>query len=198
MKRINLCIKRCIDVIGSGLGILLLSPLFCIIALLIKITMPGSVFFKQQRVGKGEKCFNILKFRSMKVDRAVEAAHDFSKDQERITPFGKFLRRSKIDELPQLINVLRGNMSFVGPRPTVKEQTDAYNDYQRQRLNMRPGITGLAQVNGNITLSWDERIEYDIQYINNFSILLDIKIILKTILVVLIGEDKFNKGKAEK
>ena len=105
------------------------------------------------------------------------------------------IRRLKIDELPQLINVFRGDMSLVGPRPTVKEQTDLYNAYQRQRLNMRPGMTGLAQVNGNISLSWDERIEYDVEYVNKFSILLDLKILLKTIAVVIYGENKFKNPK---
>ena len=103
--------------------------------------MPGPLFFKQQRVGKDGRLLNIIKFRSMKVDKALEAAHDFTRDAERMTSFGKLLRRTKIDELPQLWNVLVGDMSLVGPRPTVKEQTDKYNDYQRQRLNMRPGMT---------------------------------------------------------
>ena len=158
--------------------------------------MPGPLFFKQQRVGKNGSLFNILKFRSMKVDKALEASHDFTRDAERMTPFGKLLRRTKIDELPQLWNVLVGDMSLVGPRPTVKEQTDKYNDYQRQRLNMRPGMTGLAQVNGNVSLTWDERFVYDIEYVNNFSVLLDIKILCKTVLVVIMGEEKFKRVKS--
>lgn len=112
-----------------------------------------------------------------------------------MTPFGNLIRRLKIDELPQLINVFKGDMSLVGPRPTIKEQTDLYNDYQRQRLKMRPGMTGLAQVNGNISLSWDERIKYDVEYVTNFSVLLDLKILFKTVGVVVFGEAKYKNPK---
>ena len=195
MKQINLVIKRVVDLLGSGIGLIIISPILLITIVLLEIFMPGPVFFKQERVGKNGKLFNILKFRSMKVDKKAEESHDFSKDEERKTPFGNLIRRLKIDELPQLINVFRGDMSLVGPRPTVKEQTDLYNAYQRQRLNMRPGMTGLAQVNGNISLSWDERIEYDVEYVNKFSMLLDLKILLKTIAVVIYGENKFKNPK---
>lgn len=195
MKKIDFFIKRCFDLLFSCLAIVILLPLLLIVSILILIIMPGPIFFKQERVGKNEKRFNILKFRTMKVDKKAEVEHDFSKDSERLTKFGSLLRRLKIDELPQLINVIKGDMSLVGPRPTVKEQTNKYNDFQKQRLLMRPGMTGLAQVNGNIELSWDERIKYDVEYINNFSIFLDIKILLKTIVVVIFGE-KFliNRG----
>ena len=195
MRQVNLAIKRCVDFIGSGIGLIIISPILILTVVLIEIFMPGPVFFKQQRVGKKGKVFNILKFRSMKVDKEAEKNHDFSKDEERKTPFGNLIRRIKIDELPQLINVFRGDMSLVGPRPTVKEQTDLYNDYQRQRLNMRPGMTGLAQVNGNISLTWDERIDYDVEYVTNFNILLDLKILMKTVAVVILGEDKFKNPK---
>ena len=195
MRQINLVIKRFTDFIGSGIGLVIISPILLLTVILMGIFMPGPIFFKQQRVGKNGKLFNILKFRSMKVDKEAEKSHDFTKDAERITPFGNCIRRLKIDELPQLINVFRGDMSLVGPRPTVKEQTDLYNDYQKQRLNMRPGMTGLAQVNGNISLSWDERIVYDVEYVNSFSVLLDLKILVKTIVVVICGEDKFRNPK---
>lgn len=193
IRKTNLIIKRLIDFIGSSLGLVILSPVFLVTIFLLEIFMPGPVLFRQQRVGKNGKIFDILKFRSMKVDKEAEKNHDFSKDEERKTPFGNLIRRLKIDELPQLINVFRGDMSLVGPRPTVKEQTDLYTDYQRQRLNMRPGMTGLAQVNGNISLTWDERIEYDVEYVTKFSIWLDLKILLKTVAVVICGENKFNK-----
>ena len=196
MRRLNLAVKRTADIIFSAAGLIVLMPVLLISAILLEIFMPGPLFFKQQRVGKNGRLFNILKFRSMKVDKALEASHDFTRDAERMTPFGKLLRRTKIDELPQLWNVLVGDMSLVGPRPTVKEQTDKYNDYQRQRLNMRPGMTGLAQVNGNISLTWDERFVYDIEYVNNFSVLLDIKILCKTVLVVIMGEEKFKRVKS--
>ena len=196
MRRLNLAVKRTADIFFSAAGLIVLMPILLISAILLEIFMPGPLFFKQQRVGKNGRLFNILKFRSMKVDKALEASHDFTRDAERMTPFGKLLRRTKIDELPQLWNVLVGDMSLVGPRPTVKEQTDKYNDYQRQRLNMRPGMTGLAQVNGNVSLTWDERFVYDIEYVNNFSVLLDIRILCKTVLVVIMGEEKFKRVKS--
>ena len=195
MRQLNLALKRFIDLLGSGIGLVTISPILLITVVLLEIFMPGPVFFRQQRVGKNGKLFNILKFRSMKVDKEAENSHDFTKDEERKTAFGNLIRRLKIDELPQLINVFRGDMSLVGPRPTVKEQTDLYNDYQRQRLRMRPGMTGLAQVNGNISLTWDERIDYDVEYIKNFTFWLDIKILFKTVAVVIFGEDKFKNPK---
>ncbi|WP_040213536.1 sugar transferase [Clostridium polynesiense] len=195
MRKTNLVIKRFVDIFGSGIGLIIISPILIITVILLEIFMPGPVFFSQCRVGKDGKTFNILKFRSMKVDKEVEAKHDFTKDAERMTIFGNCIRRFKIDELPQLINVFRGDMSLVGPRPTVKEQTDLYNDYQRQRLNMRPGMTGLAQVNGNVALSWEERIDYDVEYVNNFNILLDCKILIKTVMVVFCGENRFKNPK---
>jgi undecaprenyl phosphate N,N'-diacetylbacillosamine 1-phosphate transferase len=195
INKINLLIKRLVDILGSGLGLIILLPLFLLITILIKLTMPGPIFFKQERVGKNVGVFYILKFRTMKVDREAETSLDFSKDKERITFIGKVLRRTKVDELPQLINVLLGDMSLVGPRPTVMKQVKKYTKYQMKRLNMRPGMTGLAQVNGNISLPWEQRIEYDIEYIKKFSIFLDIKILFKTIAIVLFGEEHFKKEK---
>ncbi|MFS0645403.1 sugar transferase [Siminovitchia sp. 179-K 8D1 HS] len=195
MRAVNLFIKRLIDIFGSSIGLLIISPVLIIAALLIKLTMPGPIFFKQERVGKNKKLFYILKLRTMKVDKEAEENLDFSKDKDRLTAVGKILRRTKVDELPQLINVLVGDMSLVGPRPTVMKQIEGYTDFQLQRLNMRPGMTGLAQVNGNITLPWEQRIEYDIEYIRNFSIVLDCKIFFKTIAIVLFGEEKFKKVK---
>lgn len=198
VRKLNLLIKRLVDILGSGLGLLIVSPLFLIVILLIQLTMPGPIFFKQERVGKSKKLFQILKFRTMSVDLEAEKNMDFSKDNERLTKFGRFLRRTKIDELPQLINVLIGDMSLVGPRPTVMKQVEKYTEFQMQRLNIRPGMTGLAQVNGNITLSWNERFQYDIEYIKNYSILLDCKILFKTVAIVLFGEEKFKKVKDSK
>ena len=116
---------------------------------------------------------------------------DGKKDEERITPVGRILRRTKLDELPQLINVFKGDMSLVGPRPTIMSQAKGYNSFQKKRLRMRPGMTGLAQVNGNISLSWDDRITYDIKYIEEFNIGLDIRILIKTIKVIIFGEEKY-------
>lgn len=190
-KAAQLYIKYFFDFIFSLFGVIILSPLYLITFIMIKIFMPGPVFFKQKRVGKDGVEFEILKFRTMKVDKEAEKNLDFSKDSIRLTKLGKILRRTKIDETAQLLNVLMGNMSLVGPRPTVMEQVEKYTDFQYRRLEVRPGMTGLAQVNGNIALSWDERIAYDVMYINNYSLLLDIKILFKTILIVLFGEQRF-------
>lgn len=195
MRKVNFFLKRLFDVLLSGVGLLVMSPIFLLIVIMIKITMPGPIFFHQTRVGKDGRLFDILKFRSMKVDKEAEETFDFSKDEERITWFGKFLRRSKLDEMPQLLNVFKGDMSLVGPRPTIKEQVDEYTPRQRGRLLVRPGMTGLAQINGNTALSWDDRIEYDLEYVHRFSLLLDVQILLKTILVVIFGEEKFTSSK---
>lgn len=195
MRWVNLCLKRLFDFFGSLCGLIILSPVFAVTMFLIKIFMPGPIFFTQERVGKNGEIFEILKFRTMKVDKEAEKNLDFSKDKERLTRLGCFLRRTKIDELPQLINVLRGDMSLVGPRPTVTRQVKEYTAYQFQRLNMRPGMTGLAQVNGNVSLPWEQRIEYDIEYVKEFSLILDLKILVKTIGVVLLGEGRFQAEK---
>lgn len=193
MKALNLFIKRMADILISGIGLIVISPILLISIIAIKITMPGPIFFHQERAGKLMKPFDILKLRTMKVDAEAEKKLDINKDAERITPVGKILRRTKIDELPQLLNVLKGDMSLVGPRPTVMAQAREYDEFQKQRLLMRPGMTGLAQVNGNISLSWDERIQYDVKYVHEFSIGLDIIILLKTVKVVIFGEDKYRK-----
>lgn len=192
-RKIELRIKRLFDITVSVIGLFVLSPILLITMLLIKITMPGKIFFKQERVGKDKKIFYIWKFRTMKEDEKAERSHDFSKDMERMTRTGAILRRLKIDELPQLLNVLIGDMSLIGPRPTIIEQVEQYNEFQLLRLHMLPGMTGLAQVNGNIALSWEERILYDVKYIREFSILLDLSILFKTVLVVIFGERKFIK-----
>lgn len=195
LKLLNLFVKRLADILGSSIGLILTSPLLLITVLFIKLTMPGPIFFKQERIGKNESQFEILKFRTMKVDKEAEKNLDFSKDKDRLTSVGKILRRTKIDELPQLINVLKGNMSLVGPRPTILKQVKLYTKHQKKRLEMRPGMTGLAQVNGNITLPWGQRIEYDIEYVENFTVILDCKILFKTIGIILLGEEKFKKEK---
>ncbi len=193
MKKIQLIIKRLFDLVVSMIGLVALAPAFIVVSVMIKITMPGKIFFKQERVGKDKRTFSVLKFRTMKEDKIAEATHDFSKDEERKTAFGNILRRTKIDETPQLINVLLGDMSLIGPRPTVMEQVEKYDNFQMQRLEMRPGMTGLAQVNGNIALSWEERIKYDVYYVRHFSVWWDIRILMKTVLVVIFGEEKFER-----
>ncbi len=191
MRKFELFIKRSFDIIVSVLCLFIFLPFWLIIVVLMKITMPGPIFFKQKRIGKRFKPFMILKFRTMKVDKEAERNFKIEKDLERTTVLGKILRRTKLDETPQLINILKGEMSIVGPRPTVPQRIMEFREGQEIRLSMSPGLTGISQVHGNVLLSWPRRIEYDCQYIRNFSLLLDIKIILKTIMVVIFGEEKY-------
>ncbi len=192
--------KRLIDIFISFIGIILLSPLLLIIAVWIKFDSKGSVLFKQERVGKNNKLFNILKFRTMVVD-AEKSGFYTSENDPRITSSGNFLRKTSLDEIPQLFNIFKGEMSIIGPRPTLKYQVDEYTDFQKQRLEVKPGVTGWAQVNGRNSLSWPERIEFDVWYVDNFSLMLDAKILYKTIFVWLRGEgvyaekEKFIVGK---
>ncbi len=191
MRTINLFIKRAADILISLAGVLVLVPIWFVIVVLMKVTMPGPVFFRQSRVGKNFKLFDVLKFRTMKVDKEAEQNFRIEKDKDRITPLGQFMRRTKIDETPQLLNVLKGDMSLVGPRPTVQQRVQEYPNGQEVRLSMRPGMTGISQVKGNVLLSWQRRIEYDCQYVKDFNILLDLSIIFKTVGVVLFGEEKY-------
>lgn len=184
MRLINNIFKRILDVIIAFTGILVALPMILFVALLIKVFMPGPVFFVQSRVGMNKKMFNIIKFRTMIVDKDAENSNDFSKDKERLTKFGILLRRTKIDEIPQLINVLKGDMSLVGPRPTVLKQVELYSQHQLKRLDVKPGMTGLAQVNGGTKLTWPERIEIDIEYVNKNNIFMDIMIMFKTLYFV--------------
>ncbi len=179
-------IKRLLDITSSCSGLIALSPLFLLVALAIKIDNPGPAFFRQERAGKSGCVFRIFKFRTMVVDeeRAKKDAI-ILEDDPSITRVGKFLRKTSLDELPQLINVFKGEMSLVGPRPTLPEQVENYDMRQMQRLLVRPGITGWAQVHGRNALTWPERIELDIWYVNNRTFWLDMKILLKTIFVVL-------------
>ena len=175
-------IKTAFDTVASLMGLLLLLPVFLMLGLMIKLDSRGPVLFKQQRVGKDRRLFDIYKLRTMiKGAESKGLGYLIQKDDFRITRLGKFLRKYSLDELPQLINVLKQEMSLVGPRPTLKYQVDQYDVRQLTRLDVRPGITGLAQIRGRNGLSWPERIECDIQYIHNWSLWLDFKIILGTI-----------------
>lgn len=176
-------IKRAIDILGSSLGGLLISPILIIIAILIRIKLGSPIFFTQYRVGKDGKVFKIVKFRTM-----LEAYDKFGEplsDKERVTSFGNFLRSTSLDELPELINVLKGDMSLVGPRPLLVEYIDLYSKEQFRRHEVRPGMTGLAQVNGRNNLNWDDRFKMDVEYVDNVNLLLDIKILFLTIFKVL-------------
>ncbi|QIZ10732.1 sugar transferase [Priestia megaterium] len=195
--------KRLIDIFGSSLGIIFLGFLFIIIAILIKLEDPkGAILFSQKRVGLNGKEFKMFKFRSM-VFNAEEKLQELlklneisgamfkMKDDPRITKVGKFIRKTSIDELPQLFNVLRGEMSLVGPRPPLPREVAVYTEYDKQRLLVTPGCTGLWQVSGRNSLGFEEMVELDLQYIRERSFLYDIKIILKTVLVLFGSKDAF-------
>ena len=177
--------KRLFDIVFSLIGIIVLSPVMIIIAIAVEISVPGSVLFRQEREGKDRQIFYILKFRTMGSARNTSGTMDDDSGSHKVAGAGHFLRRTKLDELPQLFNILRGDMSFVGPRPYVVDES---LDLPDERFAMRPGLTGLAQVYGNTCLSWEERTAYDIEYIRNYSIGLDVMIMLRTVKVVVKGE----------
>jgi undecaprenyl phosphate N,N'-diacetylbacillosamine 1-phosphate transferase len=187
-------VKLLFDKIFSFLFIILTLPVFIIICVLIKLDSEGPVLFVQQRVGKDNRLFNIYKFRTMIPDAIKFGSGVYTEGNDpRTTRAGRFLRRASLDELPQLFNILKGDMSFVGPRPTLEYQVNQYDEFQKKRLLMKPGVTGLAQINGRNGISWPERIRYDVQYVENWSLALDIKILLKTMLVILKGEGLYGE-----
>jgi len=183
-------LKRPFDAFTAAAALLVLSPLLGVIALFIKLTSPGPVFFRQQRAGLDNQVFRPFKFRTMRSDRTPDVKELVPLVHPDITPVGRLLRRFKLDELPQLINVLIGDMSLVGPRPTLRDQTLRYTAFQAQRLLVRPGITGLAQVNSSAEQPWNERICYDVAYVRRCSFVLDIKVLIKTPLTMLFGEHR--------
>jgi len=186
-------LKRPFDLVAALLLVLLLSPVLLLVAVLVKLTSPGPVFFTQDRVGKDARIFRLVKFRTMRGDRMPDPKELVPLHHPDITRLGYVLRRFKIDEVPQLFNVLQGEMSLVGPRPTLPDQAAAYDAFRRQRLRVRPGITGLAQVYGNSLMPWDERILYDIAYVRRGGFLLDAWILLRTLVVVLLGERRMTR-----
>lgn len=194
-------VKRVLDFILSLVGLIVLSPFLLVICLLIRLDSKGPVFFTQDRLGHNGKVFKICKFRTM-VDGAINIGSGLFTNEvdPRITKLGSFLRKTSLDELPQLINVLKGEMSLVGPRPPVPYYPHKYEDYpeeQKLRFTVLPGITGYAQVSGRNTLNWDERIERDIEYVKNQSLILDMKIILKTIQSVFLRKDVYSETMKE-
>ena len=186
--------KRLFDIIASASGLIILSPVFLILAYLIRKNLGAPVFFIQERPGKDGKPFKMIKFRSMR--DAVDKDGNPLPDSERLTPFGKKLRATSLDELPELWNVLKGDMSLVGPRPLLMSYLPLYNDFQFRRHEMRPGVTGWAQVNGRNAISWDEKFAYDIWYIDHFSLWFDMKILFLTIKKVFIKEGISAEGEA--
>lgn len=186
-------LKRFIDLLLSGVALCLVSPLLLLVACLIKLDDQGPVFYGQERLGLGGQIIQIYKFRSMThrpQRKPGEAGELFGQNSE-ITSIGRFIRRLKIDELPQLICVFTGQMSLIGPRPCLPELASEFNESGRKRLSVRPGCSGLAQVNGNIHLSWPERWKYDAYYVDHVSFSLDVKIALKTLWLILKGEERF-------
>ena len=186
--------KRLFDIVASASGLIFLSPVFLILIYLIRKNLGEPVFFTQERPGKDGKPFKMIKFRSMR--DAVDKDGNPLPDSERLTPFGKKLRATSLDELPELWNVLRGEMSLVGPRPLLMSYLPLYNEFQNRRHEMKPGVTGWAQVNGRNALSWDEKFAYDIWYIDHFSLWFDMKILFLTIKKVFIKEGISAEGEA--
>ena len=186
--------KRLFDIIASASGLIFLSPVFLILIYLIRKNLGEPVFFTQERPGKDGKPFKMIKFRSMR--DAVDQDGNPLPDSERLTPFGKKLRATSLDELPELWNVLKGEMSLVGPRPLLMSYLPLYNEFQNRRHEMRPGVTGWAQVNGRNALSWDEKFAHDIWYIDHYSFWLDMKILFLTVKKVFIKEGISAEGEA--
>lgn len=178
--------KPLADFVISLIAFVIFSPLFILIALILSIVNRGSPFFVQIRPGKNQKGFRLIKFKTMN-DRKDKNGNILP-DSERLTPVGKLIRKTSLDEIPQLLNVIKGDMSLIGPRPLLVEYLPLYDDFQKRRHEVKPGITGWAQINGRNTLSWEQKFEYDVWYVDNLSFLLDVKIFFKTIKKVFIPE----------
>lgn len=179
--------KRVLDFILAFIGLILLSPIFFIVLILLMINNRGKLFFFQKRPGKNEIIFEVIKFKTMNDNKGADGK--LLSDAERLTKLGLFLRTTSLDEIPQLINVLKGDMSLIGPRPLLPEYLSLYNEVQKKRHMVKPGITGWAQVNGRNAISWKNKFEYDVWYVDNVSFLLDIKIFISTIIKVISSEN---------
>ena len=188
-------IKRLLDIILSFAGMLVLSPIYLLLAILVKVKLGSPVIFCQERPGKNEKIFKLYKFRSMTDARYANGR--LLPDNERLTRFGKILRSTSLDELPELFNILKGEMSIVGPRPLAVQYLPYYNVAERHRHDVRPGLTGLAQVNGRVEIGWEERFAYDTHYVEHLSCILDIQILIMTVQKVFCRENVMVSGRAE-
>lgn len=180
-------IKRILDLILSLMALIVLMPLMIIIGILVRINLGSPIIFKQKRPGKYEKIFTLYKFRTMTDKRDIDG--NLLPDEYRLTKFGKFLRSTSLDELPELINIIKGDMAIVGPRPLLVEYLPYYTEEEKHRHDVRPGLTGLAQVNGRNLLEWDERLKKDLEYINSISVKNDLFIIFRTIINVIKRKD---------
>ena len=183
-------LKRSFEVLAATLLIVGLSPVWIVTALCVKLTSRGPLFFSQARTGLDGETIHPLKFRSMRGGRKPDPKELVRLDHPEITPVGRVIRRLKIDELPQLMSVIKGEMSLVGPRPTLPDQTSKYDDFQWRRQLVRPGITGLAQVNSSASRSWEDRIRYDVYYAEHHGLLMDVGILLKSLMVIPLGEER--------
>jgi undecaprenyl phosphate N,N'-diacetylbacillosamine 1-phosphate transferase len=184
-------IKRLIDIIVSFIVLMVFSPVMLIIIILLFFANKGNPFFSQMRPGLNERIFRLVKFKTM--NDSVDSSGKLLPDNKRLTTVGKFLRQTSLDELPQLINVLKGDMSLIGPRPLLVRYLDLYDSFQKRRHEVKPGITGWAQVNGRNAISWDKRFEFDVWYVENLSFLIDMKILYMTFIKV-IRRDGINSG----
>lgn len=185
-------IKRFLDVVVSLFALIILSPVMLIVAILVRIKLGSPVIFKQDRPGKDEKIFKLYKFRSMS-DKKDENGK-LLPDSERLTRFGKVLRATSLDELPELVNILKGEMSLIGPRPLAVCYLPYYNEKEKHRHDVRPGLTGLAQINGRNALNWEERFGYDLEYVENITFINDLKILFKTIYKVFKRDGVLTRG----
>lgn len=176
-------IKRGMDFLLSLMALMALSPVLLVLTILGAVKMKGNPFFTQQRPGKNEKIFKLIKFRTMTCEKDIEG--NLLPDAQRLTKYGKLLRSTSLDELPELVNILKGDMSIVGPRPLLVEYLPLYNDRQRHRHDVRPGLTGLAQINGRNAITWEDKFDYDIAYVENITFFGDLKIIFGTVKAVL-------------
>ena len=186
--------KRIIDIIGSLAGLIILSPVFLIVSVLVYSKLGSPIFFTQERVGNNGKIFKMIKFRTM-----LDSTNKFGElldDEERLTPFGKKLRSTSLDELPELINVLKGDMSLVGPRPLLVEYIPLYSKHQFRRHEVNPGITGWAQVNGRNSIDWETKFDLDVEYVDKFNLIMDIKILFLTVLKVIKRDGINQEGNA--
>ncbi|MDK0977611.1 sugar transferase [Clostridium perfringens] len=187
--------KRLLDIVFSVIGIIVFFPIYLLVAIMVRINLGSPIIFKQKRPGKDEKIFTMYKFRSMS-DKKDKNGNLLS-DKDRLTKFGRVLRATSLDELPELFNILKGDMSIVGPRPLAIVYLEYYNEEEKKRHSVKPGLTGLAQINGRNLSNWDERFKNDIEYVENISFANDFKIILKTIKKVLLKEDVVARGEGK-